>query len=72
MPTQLVDLLPALSSLDRADKLKAMSFLICELAKEEDIRLSPIETYPIWTPYNSNEAAQTLLDALEGKAGSHG
>ena len=66
---QLSELLPNLRELDRPDKLRAMQFLVSELAKEEDILLSG-ESYSVWSPYNSFEAGSILLDALNQD--SHG
>jgi hypothetical protein len=60
----LADLLPALKDLPHSDKLRAVQFLVIEIAKEEDIALSSGATYPVWSPYNSVEAANTLLSAL--------
>jgi hypothetical protein len=53
-----------LSQLDRADKLRIMQFLIIELAKEEGSLLKNNAQYPVWSPYNSYEAAGTLLNLL--------
>lgn len=61
----LVELLPALQELSRGDKLRLIQFLVSELAKEEDITLiDPNEDYPIWSPFEAFEAADTLLEAL--------
>lgn len=57
------ELVPILSGLDRADKLRVMQLLIQELAKEEGALLSG-ESYPIWSPYGSFDAANVLLEAL--------
>lgn len=54
---------PILSGLDRADKLRVMQLLIQELAREEGALLSG-NSYPIWSPYASFEAADVLLEAL--------
>jgi len=62
---ELIELLPALRELNRADKLRLMQFLVSELAKEENTLLNIGESYPIWSPYNSFEAANILLDALK-------
>ena len=53
------ELAPILTGLDRADKLR----VIQELAKEEGALLSG-NSYPIWSPYGSFEAAGVLLEAL--------
>ena len=63
----LKELLPTLQTLPRADKLRIVQYLVSELAREEGITLFEADkNYPIWTPYNSFEAADTLLNALEG------
>ena len=53
-----------LSHLDRADKLRVMQFLVIELAKAEGSLLDQNVKYPIWSPYNSYQAADTLLNLL--------
>lgn len=53
-----------LSQLDRGDKLRIMQFLVTELAKDEGILLKPNAQYPIWSPFNSYQAAGTLLNLL--------
>lgn len=53
-----------LGQLNRADKLRIMQFLVIELAKEEGALLNPNAKYPIWSPYNSYEAANTLMNLL--------
>lgn len=62
----LEELLPTLQTLPRADKLRIVQYLVSELAKEEGIALFEADKdYPIWTPHNCFEAADTLLNALE-------
>ena len=58
------ELAPVLRSLDRADKLRVMHILIEELANEENALLET-DSYPVWSPYASFEAADMLLDVLE-------
>jgi hypothetical protein len=69
-----VELLPQLQALSRVEKLRAVQFLIGEIAREEAI--SPFATgasYPIWSPYDASEAALTLQDLLEqDQRGQHG
>ena len=43
-----LDLLPTLRNLSRADKLKVMQFLIAELAREEEPALQQGATYSVW------------------------
>lgn len=60
------ELTPILRDLDRADKLRMMQLLIQQLAKEEGALLSG-NSYPIWSPYASFEAANVLLEALNAE-----
>jgi hypothetical protein len=68
----LTELLPVLQELTRADKLRALQFLVLELAKEEGALLIPEASYPIWSPYEAFDAAAVLLEVLErGKPNEH-
>ena len=58
----MMELLPTLSELNRAEKLRVMHYLVAELEKDENI-LPPGE-YPVWSPYNSYEAADALMKAF--------
>jgi len=43
-----------------------MQFLVIDLAQEEGVSLVAADAeYPIWTPLNAFEAAETLLQMLE-------
>jgi hypothetical protein len=60
------ELLPAIRTLPRADKLRLMQFLVVDLAREEGVPLLEAEAeYPIWTPLNAYGAAETLMQLLE-------
>ena len=62
----LTELVPAIRMLPRADKLRLMQFLIIDLAQEEGIPLFSADAeYPIWTPLNAFDAADTLLQMLQ-------
>jgi len=62
----LTELFPAVRTLPRADKLRLMQFLVIDLAQEEGVSLVAADAeYPIWTPLNAFEAAETLLQMLE-------
>jgi len=63
----LTQLFPELQELNRMDKLRAMQFLLFELAKEEDILIPPGTSFPVWSPYDSFEAAKTMFDALKAE-----
>ena len=65
------ELAPILTGLDRADKLRVIQLLIQELAKEEGALLSD-NSYPIWSPFASFEAADILIEALNEERGATG
>jgi len=61
-----VELVPTIKMLPRADKLRLMQFLVIDLAQEEGVPLLAADAeYPIWTPLNAFEAAETLWQMLE-------
>ena len=66
------ELLPLVKQLDRAGKLQLMQSLLYELAGEDGIKLADTQqsiienhAYPIWSPTNAHQAADTLLTLLE-------
>ncbi len=62
----LPDLLPALRSLSRADKLRAIELLAGDLAREESPPLlKPGASYEVFSPIDAFEAAAILLRELE-------
>jgi hypothetical protein len=61
----LSDLLPELHKLSRPDKLRAMRFLVYELAVDEDILLTQTQDFEIWSPYDAAEAADDLYALLK-------
>ncbi len=62
----LTELLPTLRVLSRAEKLRVVQYLVSELVRDEDTGLlMPDKIYPVWSPYDAHEAADTLLKALE-------
>lgn len=58
-------LLNTLHSLSRAVKLYIMQVLISELAQEETNLIKPDLSYPVWSPYDAFEAANTMLKVLQ-------
>ncbi len=58
----MTELLPTLSELNRVEKIKVMHYLVVELEKDENIL--PPGIYPVWSPYDSDEAADVLMKAL--------
>jgi hypothetical protein len=64
----LLELLPTVHALSRADKLRLMQLLIADLAQEEGVPLlEPGASYPIWTPLGTYDAAEVLLQELQKK-----
>ena len=58
----LSQLLPSVHALPRHDKFRLMRELITELAQEDEL---PGGEYPVWSPYDSHDAAATLLQFLK-------
>ncbi|MBD2311759.1 hypothetical protein H6G20_08820 [Desertifilum sp. FACHB-1129] len=58
------ELISTLKELNRSDKLYIMQILISELAQQETDLIKPDQAYPIWSPYDAVEAADTMLKAL--------
>ena len=57
------ELLPTVQELPRGDKLRLMQWLAAQLAKDEGVPLlSPDIEYPVWSPYDSHEAAALMFD----------
>ncbi len=63
------DLLSTLKGLSRADKLHVMQILISELAQQETDLIQPGQSYPVWSPYDAVEAADTMLKVLNDAQG---
>ncbi len=62
----LTELFPAIKTLPRADKLRLMQFLVIDLAHDEGVPLLSADAeYPIWTPLQAFDAADTLLHLLQ-------
>ncbi|MGM3307544.1 hypothetical protein ACSQ6I_16510 [Anabaena sp. WFMT] len=59
------ELLNTLHTLSRADKLYIMQVLISELAQEETNLIKPEQSYPVWSPYDAFDAANTMLEVLQ-------
>lgn len=59
------ELLATLRGLDRVDKFYIMQVLLSELAQQETNLIRPNQEYPVWSPYNAFEAADTMLKALQ-------
>ncbi|XGV99332.1 MAG: hypothetical protein ACAF41_10405 [Leptolyngbya sp. BL-A-14] len=58
------ELISTLRELSRSDKLYIMQMLISELAQQETDLIKPGQSYPVWSPYDATEAAETMLTVL--------
>ncbi|MEM8642272.1 MAG: hypothetical protein AAGG51_26170 [Cyanobacteria bacterium P01_G01_bin.54] len=66
------ELISTLRDLSRSDKFHIMQLLISELAQQETELIKPEQAYPVWSPYDANEAANTMLNVLKAaKAQDH-
>ena len=59
------ELLNTIQKLERQDKLYIMQVLISELAQEESSLIKEDRSYPVWSPYDAFEAADTMLEVLQ-------
>ncbi|WP_414526634.1 hypothetical protein [Nodularia chucula] len=59
------EILSKLQGLNRADKLYIVQVLISELAQQEADLIKPEQSYPVWSPYDAFEAANTMLEVLQ-------
>lgn len=58
------ELMTALRELSRADKFYVMQVLVSELAQQEVDLIKPNQDYPVWSPLDAVDAADTMLDVL--------
>lgn len=65
----LVEMIPMLDQLDRADKFRVIQHLTRQLANEEMFLSQQDSTYPIWSPHAAYEAADVMLKVLREDAG---
>ena len=66
------ELISTLKGLTRSDKFYIMQLLISELAQQETDLIKPDQAYPVWSPYDAVEAADTMLKILHAaKAQDH-
>jgi hypothetical protein len=59
------ELISMLRALSRADQFCIMQILISELAQQETDLIKPDQSYPVWSPYDAVEAADTMLKVLK-------
>ncbi len=65
---EMMQILPELRKLNRGEKLYVMQILVSELAQEENELIHPGIEYPIWSPYDAYDAANTMLNVLRESA----
>ena len=59
------ELISTLRELSRSDKFYIMQLLLSELAQQETDLIKPDRDYPVWSPYDAVEAADTMLKVLQ-------
>jgi hypothetical protein len=59
------ELIATLRGFSRADKFYIVQVLISELAQQETNLIKPDKSYPVWSPYDAIEAADTMLKILD-------
>ena len=67
----MTELMPLLRQLSRAEKLHVMQCLVSDLAQDESDLLRQDMSYPIWSPYDAFEAADTMLKVLASEKSTH-
>lgn len=64
----LLELLPNIHALPRAEKIRLIQLLAQDLAEAEaDLRLEAGRDYPVWSPDRAFAAAETLLETLRAE-----
>jgi hypothetical protein len=58
------ELVPQIALLPRQDKLRLLQVIASDLAHEEGLKLVPGETYPVWSPFDAEQASESLLQLL--------
>jgi hypothetical protein len=59
------ELISTLRALSRSDQFYIMQILLSELAQQETNLIKSEQSYPVWSPYGADEAANTMLKVLE-------
>lgn len=59
------EFISTLRGLSRSDKFYIMQLLISELAQQEVGLIKPDQAYPVWSPYDADAAADTMLKVLQ-------
>jgi hypothetical protein len=60
-------LLPMLRRLEQHEKLFVIQFLVAEMSRQQQGFVLPEGVYPVWSPYDSYEAAEIMLQAIKNR-----
>jgi hypothetical protein len=58
-----MQLLPALKTLQDHEKLYIIQYLAADLSQPKHETILPESQYPVWSPFDSYEAAEAMLKA---------
>lgn len=61
----LTEILPELKTLNRSEKMRVVKILIDEIAEEDEVFLENGASYPVWSPFDSFDAAEKLNQLLK-------
>lgn len=62
----IAELIPTLKGLPREDKIQVLRLMASDLTEEAGVEILQNGTsYPVWTPFDAHEAAQSLQKLLE-------
>ncbi|GCL39978.1 MAG: hypothetical protein ACKO9I_24325 [Sphaerospermopsis kisseleviana] len=67
----MLELMPLLNKLSRAEKLQIIQYLASQLVQEESELIKPGMSYPVSSPYDAFEAANIMLKVLEAENSNH-
>jgi hypothetical protein len=60
----LAELLPLVEGLEQSDQRQLMTFLVSKFPAITQDNVFSAETYPVWSPYDSFEAADILMQMV--------
>jgi hypothetical protein len=60
------ELIPAIQSLSRAEKVQLLQVIAAEIAQDEELSIIPPRIkHEVWSPYDAFDAAEQLINALK-------
>ncbi len=66
----LSELFPQIHVLPRSEKWRLVQLMLADLAREENaLTIEADESYPVWSPYEAFDAADTMLRVLKEESG---